>query len=91
MSDRTDELVAVMESLADYLDNYGEYTEVVYFEAGDGEEHVAAVAQIIELTQLLMAEYQETRQVVDDYLRSIQTAKNLIKTNAGPASKLIVP
>jgi hypothetical protein len=82
--DRTGELVAVMESLADWLDEYGE----AYASLPDGE-HVAAVWQILELVQVLMAEYEQTRQVVDGFLRTTKMATQMIVDNAGPARGLI--
>ncbi len=87
MSDRTGELVAVMETLADWLDGQQEARSI--YDEDEYDELTAAVWQILELVQVLMAEYDQTRRVVEGYLSTVRHATNLIKDNAGPASKLI--
>ena len=90
--DRGAELQEVMESLADWLDNYGEAWQDV-----DGDqEHVPAVAQILELTQMLLAEHQMLVHQMNSFIGAMAIAKEeatrgtkLIVANAGEAAKLI--
>lgn len=91
--DRTDELTAVLEALADWLDEYGEH----FNEDDQHPELVAAVAQIIELTQLLLAEHGEAVQQINHIIGVMALAKQeaydkttgLIVANAGDARKYI--
>ena len=87
--DRGAELQEVMESLADWLDGIEVVTDV-------NEELVAAVAQILELTQMLLAEHQMVVHQMNEFIGAMAIAKHeatrgtkLIVANAGEAAKLI--
>lgn len=97
MSDRTGELYAVMETLADWLDTIDEQCCPM------GSHcprcwRVAATAQILELTQLLLAEHQQTVEKMNEFIGAMhmareqaQSATRLVVANAGEAQKFIRP
>jgi hypothetical protein len=94
VSDKTDELQAVMEALADWLDTVDPDTEGS--DEFPGWEPVAAVAQILELTQVLYAEHLELLQQMNSFIGAMAMAKDeatrgtkLIVANAGSARHLI--
>lgn len=98
--DRTEELVAVMETLADWLDQFEDGDE-----SGDGylvgwvsHETVSAVAQILELTQLLMHEHGQAVDQINEFLGMMALAREqgkqaagLIIANAGDMKRYIQP
>lgn len=105
MSDKTEELQAVMETLADWLDETDE-SDVVAGCSVDhpnqpcwvSEERIAAVAQILELTQVLYAEHMQLLQQMNEFIGAMAVAKDeatkgtkLIVANAGTAAHLIKP
>lgn len=98
VTDPVEELVAVMETLADWLDTFEDGDE-----SGDGylvgwvsHETVAAVAQILELTQVLFAEHRAAVQQINEFVGAMQIAKDeatrgtkLIVANAGDMKRFI--
>ena len=96
--DRGAELQAVMEALADYLDGFevledGRYARRTH---PDMDELVAGIAQILELTQLLLAEHQMVVHQMNEFIGAMAIAKEeatrgtkLIVANAGEAGRLI--
>jgi hypothetical protein len=83
--DRTEELTAVLEALADWIDTIE--CLPCYKEDGEvSEELVAAVAQILELTQVLYAEHMQLLQQMNEFIGAMALAKQ----EATSATKLIV-
>lgn len=102
VTDPVEELVAVMETLADWLDGVHATESItgdpgpLYVDAFDVEEHVAAVAQILELTQVLWSEHQQAVAQINQFVGAMQMAKDeatkgtkLIVANAGDMAKFI--
>ena len=94
--DRGAELRAVMEALADWLDEVDPDTEGS--DEFPGWVPIAAVAQILELTQLLLWEHQNVVEQMNEFIGAMAMAKaeavkgtKLIVANAGDASKFIRP
>ena len=94
MTDRGPELQAVMESLADHLDEAAELAE--FADTWEPPEYISAVAQILELTQLLLWEHQQVITQMNEFIGAMAIAKEeatrgtkLIVANAGEASRLI--
>lgn len=100
MTDRGPELQAVMEALADWLDGFENTPtdDEGYLVGWVSDETVAAVAQILELTQLLLWEHQQVITQMNEFIGAMAIAKEeatrgtkLIVANAGDASKFIRP
>lgn len=98
-TDPVAELVAVMETLADWLDefeNNEDNDDEGYLVGWVSHETVAAVAQILELTQVLFAEHRAAVQQINEFVGAMQMAKDeavkgtkLIVANAGDMRKFI--
>lgn len=94
VTDPVEELVAVMETLADWLDSVEVVEETGTYH--EDEELVAAVAQILELTQVLWSEHQQAVAQINQFVGAMQMAKDeatkgtkLIVANAGDMAKFI--
>jgi hypothetical protein len=97
--DRTEELVAVLEALADYLDGFtwiepdGRYARET---PPDMDELVAGISQVLELTQVLYAEHMQLLQQMNEFVGAMALAKQeataatkLVVANAGDMKRLI--
>lgn len=87
--DRTDEIVAVMEALADWIDEvyYGD-DDRVYAPLDD--ELVTAVWQILELAQLLMAEHGALQRQMHEFIGTLQMVQNAKAEVADQATQTII-